>query len=430
MSDTLVTPILPDLVIESLDQSVLDAAHQTGYYSAGSTILVTPPQIATAYNIPASTGAGIKVGIISFGGGFLQSDLNSTFSSFHTAGLIPNTVPAPTINKILLNGATGVFSASDGGASGENTLDVYCVATMVPAATINIYISTSSVTLSSANAVWAQAVSDGCDIITSSWSFGEGNGDFLATTLQTASTNNIAVLNASGDYGSEYSVSEAVPYPTSSPYVIGVGGTFLGLNTSTNARLTETYESPTTDALAQSGVGSGGGFSTLFSASSWQTGLQYQTYNSSTHVTGSLTSVSMRGIPDISAPMNQYALYYNGSLTSIGGTSAGTPAMAGMLARFKALTGQALSSYAYNKLFYANPSAFYDITTGNNATAIANGYAARVGWDPVTGMGTPIGMSLLNLIIGNRPVQGQAWPRVFGIRPSKGQTYPRTKMRF
>ena len=138
----------------------------------------------------------------------------------------------------------------------------------------------------------------------------------------------------------------------------------------------------------------------------------------------------MRGIPDISAPMNQYALYYNGSLTSIGGTSAGTPTMAGMLARFKALTGQALSSYAYNNLFYSNPSAFYDITTGNNATAIANGYAARAGWDPVTGMGTPNGTSLLNLIIGNRPVQGQAWPRVFGIRPTKGQTYPRTKMRF
>lgn len=36
-----------------------------------------------------------------------------------------------------------------------------------------------------------------------------------------------------------------------------------------------------------------------------------------------------------------------------------------------------------------NPSAFNDVTTGNNPGCNTNGFTAAVGWDPDTGLGTP-----------------------------------------
>jgi len=418
---------LSKLNIISLDESALVTINNTGYYHSGNYVNLTAPQVATAYNMPFHSGAGMKVGIISFDGGFKQSDINLTFSSYQTSGLIPGSFTAPIINQILLNGATGQFGVNTN-ADAENALDIACVATLIPEATINIYINSSTNFISDIQSTIARAISDGCDVITMSWTFGEASGDFLSTQLQLANSNKIAFVNSSGDFGSDNSGVESVNYPTSSPYIIGVGGTHLTINTGTNTRLTETTEQ--NDSRFSFGVGSGGGFSTLFSAPSWQTGLSYQTYNSSTNIYGTLTPVTMRGVPDISGPMaNSYVFYYNGNLVAAGGTSAATPVMAGMLARFKALTGKAFSSTEYNTLFYANLEAFYDITTGTNATYLPQGYAARVGWDPVTGVGAPDGYSLLNVIIGLRPNQGIEWPRLTGIRPSVGQAFPRPKIR-
>ena len=138
---------------------------------------ITPPQIATAYNIPAHNGQGIRVGIISLGGGFLQSDLDKSMTDM---GL-----PSPTITQILLDGETGTFDSTDN-ASVENTLDIYCVASMVPMADIRIYISSNS--FQGFNDAIFQAVADNCDAITISWGVDEavGNGDFLKIALDAA----------------------------------------------------------------------------------------------------------------------------------------------------------------------------------------------------------------------------------------------------
>jgi tripeptidyl-peptidase-1 len=41
-----------------------------------------------------------------------------------------------------------------------------------------------------------------------------------------------------------------------------------------------------------------------------------------------------------------------------------------------------------NPLFYANPTAFNDITSGDNPGCHTQGFQAAVGWDPVTGLGS------------------------------------------
>jgi subtilase family serine protease len=154
---------------------------------------VTPPQIADAYNIPKGDGLGVKVGIISLGGGWQQSDLTSALTDLN----LPNNKPT----QVLLDGATGTFNPNfndPSNASVENALDLYCVATMVPRANIVIYIGIN--TTNSFNNVISRAVSDGCDIITISWGSDEVT-DKLSVPLTAAAEKGITVFASSGDTG-------------------------------------------------------------------------------------------------------------------------------------------------------------------------------------------------------------------------------------
>ena len=82
------------------------------------------------------------------------------------------------------------------------------------------------------------------------------------------------------------------------------------------------------------------------------------------------------------------AFWIGGGLTGVGGTSLATPIWAG----FAAIADQ----YAAGDLGLLNPS-FYRILAGadyardfHDITSGKNGYSAGTGWDPVTGVGTPI----------------------------------------
>jgi kumamolisin len=379
---------------------------------------LTPPQIASAYNIPDSTGYGVKIGIFSLGGGFLQSDLNKSFSDLQAAGLISSSISVPIINTVLLGGQPGIFDPADF-ASPENTVDVYCVATMAPLSHITMYIGSSYTMMID------RAIADGVNIITISWAGAESivyEPDFAR-----AAAAGITVLVASGDWGSSvspYSASLQVCYPASSPYVISVGGTKLTLD-NLNNRLSETDDNR--DFSFGSTWGGGGGVSTLFSLPSWQSGLYYTPIVN--NVVGSPTPLTMRGSPDFSAPMNVYSLYFNGSIRGFGGTSLAAPTLSGILARYQQLTGVQRSSIEWNTIAYANPDAFYDITVGTNNTAITSGYAGTANWDAVTGLGPPMGDKIYKII--NTGVTFPIPNR--GFRSTKtigGQAYPRTTSAF
>jgi kumamolisin len=67
------------------------------------------------------------------------------------------------------------------------------------------------------------------------------------------------------------------------------------------------------------------------------------------------------------------------------------PLYAGLFALINQSTGTRVGFV--NPTLYANEPAFTDITSGNN-----NGYDAGPGWDPVTGLGSPIGTSILSAL--------------------------------
>jgi kumamolisin len=373
---------------------------------------ITTLQVATAYNFPASNGANVKVGVISLGGGFSQSDLNYSLANLGIVSL-------PTVTQVLVDGATGVFNGNIfsgnsmpvDSASFENTLDLYAVGSIVPSANIVLYISPGTTTTQWAN-VFQRAINEGCNIITHSWAIDEiaGYGPFLETVFANASAKGITILSASGDYGSEGGNNlglygpNSTAYPATSPNVVAVGGTLLTLN-SGNVRVTETAS-----------TGSGGGVSTLFSVPTWQNGRTYQKFNANTSTygpnvtltTGTLGNISGnligRAVPDISAPMFSYALWFGGNIQAgWGGTSISTPILAGMFARFMSLNGGkqppvGTITNSINPILYSNASGFYDITSGNNDAYNATGYAATSGWDAVTGLGAPWGNVLYPMV--------------------------------
>jgi kumamolisin len=382
---------------ESLNPDQIQAF--PSYTSITTPPLLTAPKIATAYNIPAGNGSGVKVGIISLGGGFSQTDLNMSMANL---GLTTGNV-----TFVGVDGATNT-PVTGSTADQENALDLVCVAGMVPSANIVLYKGLNSGVYFSSNANTAnalnsnssfgnaiqRAVDDNCDVITISWGIYEQRtianvvsycGNFLNAPLANAAAKNISVFVASGDYGSagtsNATIGMSVDYPASNSNVTAVGGTYLTL-TGGNTRSAETVYNNSEAGLP--GVGGSGGVSSITSLPTYQANLTYKTYPGN-----SVSTLTTRGVPDISAAMNAYGVWVGNIVQAISGTSASAPIMAGMVARFISLNGgrrPISGSSGLNKSFYQNTGSFYDITTGNNASLLATGYSATVGWDAAVGL--------------------------------------------
>lgn len=372
------------------------------YTSITTPPLLTAPKIATAYNIPAGNGSGVKVGIISLGGGFSQADLNKSMANL---GLTTGNV-----TFVGVDGTTNNYTGSSA-ADGENTLDLVCVAGMVPAANIVLYKGLNSGVYFSNNVNTAnalnnnssfgnaiqRAVDDNCDVISISWGIFEQQtianvvsycGNYLAAPLANAAAKNISVFVSSGDYGSaatsNANIGMSPDYPSTNSNVTSVGGTFLSL-TGSNTRSSETVYNNSEIGLP-TGFGGSGGVSSISALPTYQANLTYKTYPGNT-----VTTLTTKGVPDISAAMNAYGTWIGNTVYGFSGTSASAPIMAGMIARFISLnTGRRPpgGSAGLNKIFYQNTGSFYDITTGNNASLLSTGYSATPGWDAATGLGS------------------------------------------
>ena len=80
----------------------------------------------------------------------------------------------------------------------------------------------------------------------------------------------------------------------------------------------------------------------------------------------------------------------------IGGTSAVAPLWAGLTALANQRAGGSVG--APHAALYGAAGALRDILTGNN-----NGYAAGLGWDACTGLGSPDGEKVIATLLGPPP---------------------------
>ena len=128
--------------------------------------------------------------------------------------------------------------------------------------------------------------------------------------------------------------------------------------------------------------------SQVFPLPAWQAGLTV------TSSRGGGSPLEMRGVPDVAGdadPQSGYSVRVDGQDTVIGGTSAVAPLWAGLIALINAAKGNPVGFI--NPALYNNAAALNDVRTGNNGD-----FAASGGWDACTGLGSPIGSKVANVV--------------------------------
>jgi subtilase family serine protease len=230
---------------------------------------------------------------------------------------------------------------------------------------------------------------------------------YLQMMQQAGST----LFASSGDFGAAQSNDGNiidVEFPANLPYAVGVGATALYRKVGEQQNREIACSAFDTNVIT-----SGGGYSTYFSVPSYQ---------------APYTTSQYRGVPDVSAVGANIWAVVNQQSVNMFGTSASAPLFAAiqtLLNNRLVAAGQETLRNA-NSFYYTqnqamssrNGNGLHDITTGNNCagrTIHVNGeplnfpslseintqcYSASVGWDPVTGCGSPNFGALLFALTG------------------------------
>jgi kumamolisin len=364
---------------------------------SAQTASFNPPQVAQLYNFPAGVnGAGQTIGIIELGGGYNSSDLSSYF-----AGL---SITEPRITAVSVDGATNSpnlpSSPTDPNADGEVGLDIEVAGSIAPGANIVVYFTTnSSQGFVDALTTAIHDTSNGPpSVISISWGSLESNWTAQSMTAldeacQSAAALGITITVASGDNGSSDGGSgNNVDFPASSPHVLGCGGSELIAANGVIQQEVVWNDQP------QGGGASGGGVSSVFALPSWQ---------ANANVPPSPTSGGGRGVPDVAgdaSPETGYNVLFDGQPAVVGGTSAVAPLWAALIALLNQQRGSNIG-FANPTLYQNAENGFNDITQGNNGT-----FSAGPGWDACTGLGSPNGNQLSQILAATATGAAQSVP--------------------
>jgi kumamolisin len=372
---------------------------------------LTPTDIERRYNFPDGDGEGQTIAIAEFGGGYFSEDMIAYCKKFQRP--VPNVQTieiergrAYTFKQLLKLQSPEVRHRKLD-ESFEVMMDLEIVGGLCPKASISVYFSTFDqhgwVSLLD-KVITARPIPVALSI---SWGHAEddrwtkGAIKAINDRLNLARLLGITICVASGDDGWRDQIDDGsahVDFPSSSPHVLGVGGTKLIQSGASFKEVTWTEDPGTADMR---GGATGGGVSRLFPRPVWQ----------KVHI-ASLNRGSLNGrvVPDVSALAGPpyYDLVFTGVRWPDGKTSASAPVWAALIARINAKLPpnkqqRFLTPLLYKKL--ANGKAvgevsFRDITIGSNAVYPDpnKGYKAGPGFDAVTGWGVPNGVKLLDCL--------------------------------
>ncbi len=418
---------------------------------------LTPKDLATIYDVNAAynagyTGTGQSIAVIG-----QSAVVTADITNFQTAAGVP--VRAPVYVLMPGTGTSTVYT----GDESESDLDLEYSSAMAQGATIYFVYTGSSPNYGISDALNYAVTNLVAPIITLSYGYCEATlsaslYSSMNAVMQQAAAQGQTVINSTGDEGSTacygagstaYYGTLAVSYPASSQYVTGIGGTEFAAASVASTNNTYFTAASGTDVIGSalsyipeiawnddtsSGLSSGGGGASVFTPRpTWQAGVP------------GIPAGTFRLVPDVSlaaSPSNPGYLYCssdatvgvtgscshgfrdtsNVSLTVAGGTSFAAPSFAGMLAIIlqkvnangAGVINPTLYTLAANPTTYA--TAFHDITTGTNGctgvtsctTANEAAYAAGVGYDEATGLGS---IDLYNLMT--------AWPSLSSLAGTK-----------
>ncbi|KIJ29336.1 hypothetical protein M422DRAFT_188615 [Sphaerobolus stellatus SS14] len=344
---------------------------------------ITPACLQALYGIPASvpSQSASKIGVSGFIGQFAQTaDLKSFLTTFRTDIPSTTTFAVQSVDK-------GVNTQGARDAGIEANLDTQYttgVAGGVPVTFITVGSSNTDGIdgfLDIINALIAETSPP--QVLSTSYGFDEPEvpaaiGTKLCNAYMQLGARGTTIFFSSGDGGVSGSQSQTcttfVPtFPSGCPFLTSVGAT--------------TGISPETSATFSSG-----GFSNLFARPSYQTTAVAAFLKTLGSTNAGKFNTTGRAFPDIAAQGENVAIFDGGEEGTVDGTSCSTPILA---STFSLLNAQLLAAGKpvvgfLNPFIYANTGIFTDITTGNNPGCNTNGFPAVAGWDPITGVGTPV----------------------------------------
>jgi kumamolisin len=371
----------------------------------------TPDQVGAAYGVgtllsAGQTGAGQNIAVYELG----QHQPTDT-SAYETCFGLHN--PVRTIS------VDGGGTAGAGGQA-EADADIEQVATQAPGSSIISYEGPNTGT--GAYDTWSAIISqDTASVVSTSYGLCEpaNAGATLSAEdslfLQAAAQGQ-TIVAASGDSGSEdcypsgtSDTSLQVDYPASDPYVTAVGGTRLSSN-GAQVAWNDCEGQTGTGCANTTGTGAGGGgVSRISLRPSWQPA-EWEWSGP-----GNPCGTNCRDVPDVAANSGTPEVFLvQGTWGAFVGTSIASPLIAGIVSDTQdGCSGGGRGDIAQALYGLAGESvsgtALSDVAAGDNdltRTYTPSEYPSIAGYDPVTGLGTPI-------------AGGWSCPEVTSVSPSQ-----------
>jgi subtilase family serine protease len=304
-------------------------------------------------------------------------------------------------NVVVLNDKPGT------GNNDEVALDIEVAIAMAPKLSRVIVYEKNSVSSTLLNRITTDNLAKQ---VSSSWLVGTWSSS-TAIAYDNILTNMAAqgqsYFQSSGDgdaYTGSQPLDSGVTVPVDSPYATIVGGTTLTMNGSGASWASEkvwNYNADPNNPIPNEG--SGGGISAYYAIPYWQTNINMATNGGSS---------TYRNIPDVALTADNIFVCYDDGTTNGEYYYMGTSCAAPLWAGFCALVNQqSTAANPTNYVGFLNPalyaiatnasynSCFHDITISNNIGTNTPGlFYATNGYDLCTGLGTPTGTNLINVL--------------------------------
>ncbi|KAJ7490733.1 family S53 protease [Mycena latifolia] len=351
--------------------------------AASCATTITPACLQSLYKIPtaAATESSNSIAVAGFIDQFARrADLKTFLKSFRSS-----MDSSTTFTTQELDGGKNSQGASQAGV--EANLDIQYtigVATGVPVFFVSVGDSFQDGDLEGFLDI-VNFLSDEDDVPqVMTTSYGENETDMskalafkLCEAYMAFGARGTSVLFASGDGGVEGGQAQScttyqAAFPAGCPYLTAVGSTH-GISPETASTF------------------SSGGFSNYWGAPDYQADAVAAYLKAQGTTNKGLFNASGRGYPDVSAQGENVQIVSGGTTEGVDGTSCSSPIFASVIGLLNdQLIAAGNSPLGFlNPWLYANPDMLNDVTTGSNPGCGAKGFAAKAGWDPVTGLGTP-----------------------------------------
>ncbi|KAJ7731300.1 family S53 protease-like protein [Mycena maculata] len=381
--------MLPAASTIQLDKRATPAASCNSDLPSG---VVTPACLQALYATTRATQKTNALLVTAYGDQFAQKADLKEFLKL----LRPDIPDTETFSLLTTDGGVNTQNASDAGV--EANLDTQYttgIATEVPIQFLSVGGEDFATALLDTT-TFLDGIAKPPTVMTTSYGDNEANfGSSMAIKIcngyAALGSRGISVVFASGDGGvrgghdelSECDDNTFLPvFPADCPFLTSVGST-QGFGPEKAINFT------------------GGGFSDIFPTAFYQTAQVAEFLKTVPANFPGTFNKTGRGYPDAAVQGWNFEIVVGGETGLVGGTSASSPTFAGMIALINdrlIAAGKPVLGFL-NPFLYSHPKAFTDITIGHNSgfvcPASSVAFNAAVGWDPLTGSGTPILPSLL-----------------------------------